>query len=580
MPGFFVSNIPSAGEPVNRYPHRCLRESLEVPGMTVERNTLRSFSEDKAFARLGNAVVVSEGVLLNKRELQERYEAATVAELLWKMYTRLGETFPVELRGPFAGALYDGEKDLWLIYTNHIGDNPVYYAAEGGRFFAGSQVNYVLDACRRGGVALTPDGQAAYQMLTFGHMEDERTYARQIRRLRGGTCLLWRRGTAEVREYHTFHRHPERFAGQSREQILQALDETFRRAVEREYSKDEEYGRLHLADMSGGLDSRMGAWVAHELKPRHIQYMTYCKAGYLDEKIARQLAFHWGDEILAKSLDDVSFLYDVEENVFLLGGLSVYSGITGGKRMLESLNMDRYGLEHTGQVGDAVLGSFYHRPEDGARNLPSKKNSEKLSFRLRPEEGGCYHDRFDDHEIYLLYTRGFQGAANTHQIRKNFTEVVSPFLDPDLIQLCLDLPVELRIGHKLYKEWILSRYPGAAAFPWEKEKSRITDPAWLKLIKKVLMRGPDKLFYLLGRGDKARQDMNPLDFWLRHNEPVRKYLDDYEKAGYAFLPPGCPEELEKDMHGLYISGTAKEQMMVLTVLASMKLYFGGGTDAC
>ena len=59
MPGFFVSNIPSAGEPVNRYPHRCLRESLEVPGMTVERNTLRSFSEDKAFARLGNAVVVS-----------------------------------------------------------------------------------------------------------------------------------------------------------------------------------------------------------------------------------------------------------------------------------------------------------------------------------------------------------------------------------------------------------------------------------------------------------------------------------------------------------------------------------------
>lgn len=131
-------------------------------------------------------------------------------------------------------------------------------------------------------MALTPDGQAAYQMLTFGHMEDERTYARQIRRLRGGTCLLWRRGTAEVREYHTFHRHPERFVGQSREQILQALDETFRRAVEREYSKDEEYGRLHLADMSGGLDSRMGAWVAHELKPRHIQYMTYCKAGYLD----------------------------------------------------------------------------------------------------------------------------------------------------------------------------------------------------------------------------------------------------------------------------------------------------------
>lgn len=183
--------------------------------MTVERNTLRSFSEDKAFARLGNAVVVSEGVLLNKRELQERYEAATVAELLWKMYTRLGETFPVELRGPFAGALYDGEKDLWLIYTNHIGDNPVYYAAEGGRFFAGSQVNYVLDACRRGGVALTPDGQAG---LSNAHLRAHggRTHLRPPDPAPAGRHLpALAPGTAEVREYHTFHRHPERFAGQS-----------------------------------------------------------------------------------------------------------------------------------------------------------------------------------------------------------------------------------------------------------------------------------------------------------------------------------------------------------------------------
>lgn len=78
--------------------------------MTVERNTLRSFSEDKAFARLGNAVVVSEGVLLNKRELQERYEAATVAELLWKMYTRLGETFPVELRGRLPALCITGRR--------------------------------------------------------------------------------------------------------------------------------------------------------------------------------------------------------------------------------------------------------------------------------------------------------------------------------------------------------------------------------------------------------------------------------------------------------------------------------------
>lgn len=574
MPGFFISSEPVSLQLNNYASERCLQQSLQVPGITAKRNTLDRFLQDKAFAASEKAVIISDGFVLNKAELFAEFNASAMDELLWKMYTKLGECFPNRLRGCFSGALWDREKDLWLIFTNHIGDGSIFYAVENGHFYAGSQVNYVLDACRTQKLALHFNEQAAYEMLTFGYMESDATYAREIQRLRGGTCLRVERGRAEIITYHTFGKHPERFAGRSEEEILDALDAAFRHAVEMEYAKDEEYGFHHLTDISGGLDSRMNVFVAHSLAPRHLQLITYGKADGPDEEIAKKISAFWKDELLIKTLDDNTFLYDVEEIVFLLGGCTAYCGITGGKRMLESLNMELFGLEHTGQVGDAIVGSFYKTPSDIVNNLPTKKNSERLVHRLE-KKTPAYHDTFEDHEIYLLYTRGFQSACNSHQIRKNFTEVVSPFLDVELLQLCLDIPAEKRMQHALYKKWIISKYPDAARFPWEAIGAKITDPPITLFCKKALYKGPGKLRRMLGRDQNDSYGMNPLDYWIHHNEAIRQFMDQYEEAGYVWLPADASAQLREDMQELYRTGNAVEKCMVMTVLASAKLYFAG-----
>ena len=568
MPGFFVSDRQTDLQLHNRYPQRCLSEAIASTG-SVKRHTLNKFLADKAFAETDGLIVVSEGYLLNKTALLEQYGVATVAELMGAMYRAKGETFFADFRGAFSGALFDKAAEKWLIYTNQTGDKAVFYTQNGSSFAAGSQVNYVLDACRELGWPLNFNERAAYQMLTFGFMESDDTYACEVKRLLGGTYLRVEKGALEVRRYFRLEKHPERFAGRSEAQIIDALDGEFRRAVDAEYRKDEEYGLKHLADISGGLDSRINTWVAHETGPRRLQLITYSKNNYLDERIAKQIAVHWKDELLFRQLDDASYLYEVDEMVALNAGLSLYCGITGGKRMLEDLDMERYGLEHTGQVNGAVIGSLLCGRDGLEKRWPSGKYSDKLSHRLDQE----YAASFDDHELYLLSTRTLRGILNTQLIRENYTEIAFPFLDTELLQLCLDIPLELRLGHGIYKKWILTKYPEAARYRWEKTGARISEGKLPGMLRKIVTKGPHKLLRMLGKGSLSNLGMNPLDYWFARDKALQDYLNGYEAQGYRYLPQAS-EQLISDMKQLYATGTFNEKAMVLTVLAAAKLYFG------
>ena len=51
-------------------------------------------------------------------------------------------------------------------------------------------------------------------------------------------------------------------------------------------------------------------------------------------------------------------------------------------------------------------------------------------------------------------------------------------------------------------------------------------------------------------------------------------MNAYESEGYFYLPEEVSTQLIDDMKKLYRSGNVNEKSMVLTVLASAKLYFG------
>ena len=573
MPGFYVSNTKNDIELRDVYRNKLVREAIPCERIgTVKRSTLNKFMDDKAFYTDEKYIIVLDGYLLNKKDLLLQYGASDVATLIRKMYEKCGNTFFEDFRGCFAGAFIDKVEDKWIVFTNQIGDNPIFYYEKDGIFAAGSEVKYVLEMCRARDLKLTFNEDAAYQMLTYAFMAADDTYAKEIKRLHGGDYLLRENGVLSVKQYHRFHSDTTRFKDCSEDEIIDAIDKSFRNAVQLEWAKDDEYGYEHLADLSGGLDSRMNLWVAHELKPVHANVLTYSQAGYLDQKISEQIAYYWKDELIFKPLDDATFLYDIDIATELLGGGSLYAGITGGRRLLAFTNLDHYGIEHTGMVGDAILGSFYHNEHEMENKTPTGRYSEKLAARL-PEKIAKLPNAYDNYEIYLMYVRGFHGACNSHLIRRNYTEVGSPFLNVEFMQMCYDIPVERRMNHDLYKKWIIKKYPKAADFKWEKIDDKITAPEIMIRLRSLSKRIPRKIKKIMGMKVVDKKGMNPLDYWIHTNQPLKDYMDSYEKAGYSYLPEGVSEELRKDMHDLYENGNANEKTMVLTVLSSTKIFF-------
>jgi len=573
MPGFMISSKRTSVALNDPHDESYIKGTLQIDGGgTVLRSTLNKFLGDKAFSETENYVFVLDGYLLNKQELFEIHNVEDVCSLIISAYEKNGEAFFTGFRGCFSGALYDKKAKKWIVYTNQIGDSPIFYCQAEDKFVVGSQVTYLFDWCKENGIGLSFNESCAYQMLTFGYIATDETYANQIKRLHGGDYLIWKNNDLQIKAYHRFEKHPERFSGISEDEIVNEIDRGFCKAVQLEWDKDGEYGYSHLADLSGGLDSRMNVWVAHELSKKKATILTYCKEGYMDEIVARQIAEYWKDDLVYKALDDATFLYDIDENTSMLGGLSFYSAITGGRRLLESLDMCSYGIEHTGMVGDVALGSFYHHGDDGEKKWPSGMYSERLREKL-PSHVKKLDERYSDYEIYLMYVRGFHFACNTHLIRRHYTEVGSPFLNVDFLQLCFDIPVELRMRHYIYKKWIMMKYPDAAQFKWEKTGGKITESHIRTSIRNIVKKGPKKLLRILGKTDKISDGMNPIDYWISQNSDISDTLNNYMKDTVKEYGDLYSEDLLSDMLKLYNTGNASEQLMVITVLAATKLYF-------
>lgn len=567
MPGFFIANKKLNAGLRNVFEDRCVKGEMAFGTYYAKRNTLNKFLSDKEFWSDEDVCVIVDGVILNRLGLLRKYGADTMSDLCSKMYSAEGEAFFRDFRGSFSGAMYDRKKDLLIAYTNHVGDHPLFYLDGKDEIVIGSQVNYVIDACRELGIHLTLDEDAAYHMLTFAFMEDNSTYAKEIKKLMAGEYLRIERGKAELCRYHRFKKNKDRFKDCTEAEILTEIDRCFRKAVEMEYDKDEEYGFEHRADLSGGLDSRMAMWVAHSLKDRHIQLNTLSVSSDIEEKIAKQIAYHWKDEICVRAEENLVFLYDVDLMAEMIGGLSLYLGTSSEYRQMLRENTERFGIRHMGQVGDAILGSFIYSD----KSWPTGRYSEKLARRVQSYSYKTMRG-YDDMELYLLYVRGFYGCINNHQFIQNFTEVASPFLDVEFFQLCMDIPVELRAGHYIYKEWILKFYPEAALYEWAKIGGTITNDK-----KEIKRREAErKLKQAVKKWLAPADSRHPLDVCFDSDKKAQDFMKNYMKQAYPHFRKLASERLCRDMENLYTRGGIIEKSMVLTLLSSVKIYFGEG----
>ena len=506
--------------------------------------------------------ILLEGYITNKFELQNEHHVDTWEEAYDLELKR--EDFPKRLRGSFCGLNFSNDNQM--VFSDHIGSKALFFYYVNDILVISTKLKWIVQVLQHNRIKYTFNETAAQYMLTYGFMLDDSSFISEIKRVLPGNKLVFH--DKKICEMSYYIPTIRKTIEMSENEAIQLIDKTFKTAVKREFEKDKEYGYAHLVDLSGGLDSRMVTWVAHELGYIDQTNISYCKTGYLDYHIAAKIAKDLKHKFYFKQLDDFQWIKSIEEILVLGNGEALYSGITGGNEFFQDLNCKKYGIEHTGMLGDVVIACFA-KDKNSAYSTP-QYGIQQYSTRLHFSFSNTILDKYENQEIFNLYIRGFMGAMSTYAIRQNYFEVSSPFLDVDFLNTCLSLPIKYRINHNIYLKWIKKYYHDAANYGWEK---------WAGVCPKKefeLLRDCTYAFRKFKRtcrkivGLDIKDNMNPLDYW--YDNDIKSFFDDFYNKCIGIECFG--KSLREDINKLFMQGNVDEKTQALTVLGMAKLYFG------
>lgn len=543
----------------------CLGQYTDMGCCKQYNRLLDKFPKDQVFLDEKTQISFLDGYVHNKEAVMGRNVGNWQHSFAQAMRTDARKCLQT-LRGAFCGYVLNKQTSGLTVYTDQVSVKAVYYYANGDQWIVSNHIPYMIAVLRANKAVYHFNETAAKYMLTYGYMLDDSTFVKEIHRLLPGQIAYIGNGQIETEYYYRICDREEKM---SEEEAVERIDKAFREAVRREFDKDREYGYRHLVDLSGGLDSRMVSWVAHDMGYTDQLNVTYCRSGYLDEKISGRIAGYLGHEYMFKPLDDIGWMYDVDEIILKNNAAALYTGITGGQRLLKTLDTAQFGIEHTGMIGDAVLSTFYHDKEFnyGSPQLGYHRYSEKLSYEFSSDITEPYACQ----EMFAVYTRGILGAQSSYMIRQHYVETASPFMDVDFLNMVFSLPFDYRRQHHIYLKWMALKYPQSTGFGWEKwggVKPR-EDHIFYRKVKttqRLLRQAVCKACKL-----HSKDNMNPLDYWYRESPGIQEYYRDYYCQNRNRSELG--EELAKDISRMFEEGNVIEKSMALTVLGAIKLYF-------
>jgi asparagine synthase (glutamine-hydrolysing) len=540
-------------------------------------NPLRKFEKDKIFYHSEDYFILVDGVIFNKQKLIQEAGGMDWLSTIINMYEEEGETFYDAFRGTFNGIVYDKKKEQIIAFTNHIGERTVFYYKEEDTIIIASNFNYIYNFLLENKFTYSLCTNAFESMLTFGYMLDESTYIAEIKRLFPGHFIKIKENALQVKQYFEFDSSKEIEIDENG--AIELIDEYFRNAVKLEFDKDQEYGYQSLVDLSGGMDSRMVAFVSKEMGYDNVLNISYSQIGSYEKKITEQVELLLNHDYIHKALDSASFLYEVDEIVKQNYGLGYFAGITGGKQLLETLNMNAIGIEHTGLLGDVYYGSFsskvYHEKAYFDKEF-------RVSQLLEINLSKTVLDRYKNHEMFCFYTRGLLGGLGTHLIRQNYTETFSPFEDVDFLTLSHKLPLALRVDGHIFRKWAIKKYPITGEILYASTMCRI-DESDLKIKLKSKLRSfitihIRKFLYSMGLVDKknSKKSMNPFEYWYETNPDLRKFIFNYYRENIHLINkyPNIGDRLKT----IQEKGNTIDKMIMMTVISVLKQYFNAGTS--
>src|SRR5215470_5927699 len=241
----------------------------------------------------GTIWIVFNGEIYNHAELRHgleqrghRYRTNSDTETIVHLYEEHGRECVQHLRGMFAFAIWDREKETLFIARDRLGIKPLYYRRTPDSFLFGSEIKVILAQGGRSELNLS----ALPEYLAFGYLSGEETFYDGILKLMPGHWLeLNQHGQLTIQQYwdlDTSSTSPVR----DENYYVQTYREMLEQAVSSHLMSDVPLGVF----LSGGVDSSVVAALMTKVRQQPIETFSvgYAEQTYSELPYARTVANH------------------------------------------------------------------------------------------------------------------------------------------------------------------------------------------------------------------------------------------------------------------------------------------------
>lgn len=327
----------------------------------------------------GTLWIVFNGEIYNFQELRawlitrgHIFKTRSDTEVIVHLYEEFGEGCVEKLRGMFAFAIWDANKQSLFLARDRIGIKPFYYFLSKTSLVFASEIKAIL---------VDPEVEPEVvpgmidRVLSFNYLPGEETLLKNVRKLAPGTCMLIEDGRARTRQYWDLSFEPSTLSLQQAETRLAELLEE---SVQLHMISDVPVGFL----LSGGVDSTAMLGLARGKTDHPLSSFT---VGFADSSVpderpyARLAAQRYGTdhhELTISSKEFANFLptyvWHMEEPICEPPAVALY--------YISQLARNFVKVLISGEGGDEAFGGY-----QGYRNLLWL---ERLKSLLGPLNGG------------------------------------------------------------------------------------------------------------------------------------------------------------------------------------------------
>lgn len=460
--------------------------------------------------------ILVEGVLLNLKEVKEK-NSEDIFNVIIEAYEK--KNIERLFKGSYLICIIDKEMNNLSLINDLLSKKSLFYYKEEDFYFSTSFFNLV-ETLKKQKKALSIDNIGISMIKNFGRFYDDYTYLKEIKFLKPFNSIL--NGNLQVAQ--------KKKVKIIEENVIETIDNLFEKAVALQYSKNKENGKIQVASISGGMDSKNLFLYAKKLGFNDDLMFTYAEEKSLDFIIAKKIAKDYCIPFKYYSLQKGNFMFDLRKELCEMSECQMsYFGTTGLLYAIKDFSDPNIGIIHTGIGGGELFGDILSI-RDSNQEIENFVRKSKLEIKEENELLDKIVNQYQDYNDFIKMNIPREAPAFQKIVESKY-EAMSPYLEEDFFEYMCNVDTKMLRGEKnyriLYCKWVDEK----ASNKYRTTKIRLKHNS-------SILRYPRAIICHIKRkmNLKTKYDMNPFWYWERKNKlllaSLKKQLSEETKKMY------------------------------------------------